>query len=115
MLARFGVFISMLLFWVFTGSAAHGSVWETRAQWNAENEAAYSDWISNVDENIFSSSKSPYQGIATDCAEAVYTLRIIFSFEHGLPFLIPVQNGILSNEMRRWDSISNNISRLKAF
>ena len=63
----------------------NASVWNSTSRWNNEWEKKYREWVKNdLTPEIFTEGK--YKGISTDCADAVYTLRAIFSYENKLPF-----------------------------
>lgn len=97
------------------------SVWEAPRNWNSEAETEYTEWVQKFwIPGIFSSKASRYYGIPTDCADASYSMRAIFAFEHGLPFAVRDNSAIrernvLSNHMERWDSIRDPLTRFKAF
>ena len=60
---------------------AQASVWKEQNQWDSSWEEKYSNWIqTSFNEDIFTAGK--YKGIPTDCADAVYAARAIFSFEN---------------------------------
>jgi hypothetical protein len=123
------LFIFLFLFFAIS-SISKAAVWPTTAQWSEEFENKYSEWIKNdVTPDFFSNpyigqSENPYHGIATHCASAVYILRLIFSYENGLPFVIrnphfngqPGAQGLskITNEMTTWDRLKEN-ERLLAF
>ncbi len=95
-------------------STSKADVWSATEQWSPEWEAKYSSWVkANWNIHFFENktlpdgSKNPYYGLHIDCADTVYSMRIIFSREHGLPFVIqdPTASGrTISNKMSRWDS-----------
>ena len=53
--------------------------------------------------------KTPiYYKYSHDCADAVYAMRLIFSYEYKLPFVIhnPSRPGkLISNRKKRWDKL----------
>ncbi|MCM0605394.1 MAG: hypothetical protein KA715_04830 [Xanthomonadaceae bacterium] len=62
-----------------------GSVWRVGSRrWNADYEKQFSDWLSTqINDKVF------YEvNMSTDCADAVFVLRAIFSRIHHLPFVI---------------------------
>lgn len=97
--------------------SAQAAVWKDQNQWDASWEEKYSNWVqTSFSEDIFTNGK--YKGIATDCADAVYAGRAIFSFENKLPFVIIDPTGgelKVSNSMSRFDGTKDEISRLKNF
>lgn len=98
-------------------SSAQAAVWQETQKWDSNWEQKYSDWIQNsFNEEIFVSG--PYKGIPTDCADAVYTARLIFSYENKLPFVIRDSTGgsnRISHKMSRFDSISDPLQRVRKF
>lgn len=103
---------------------SQAAVWKTVNQWSPEWEKTYTDWVrQNWNINVFATrtlpngQSNPYYGLRVDCADTVYSMRIIFSYEHGLPFVVndPSSSGkTLSNEMSRWDS-QNETARIRSF
>jgi hypothetical protein len=102
-----------LLLMSFQASAL---VWETSETWNEDWESKYSNWVATkFSENIFIQGK--YAGTVTDCADAVYTARMIFSYENKLPFAIKDPTGgggQISNKMSRWDG-QDEFNKFKKF
>ncbi len=103
----------------FTTLAA---VWTADNQWSEEYEAKYSEWMttSQVHADLFVDKKSPYYGLRADCADAVYALRAIFSFENSLPFAINNPSGgrtskYLTNDSTAFDKYSDPHERVIAF
>jgi hypothetical protein len=106
------------------GPKAEAAVWTDVNQWSAEWENKFSEWVrSSWQIDFFSrpflphGQKNPYYGLRLDCADTVYSMRIIFAFENKLPFVIqdPTASGkSLSNKMSRWDS-QNEIARIRHF
>jgi hypothetical protein len=104
--------------------SSQAAVWPTVHQWSPEMEQRYTEWVrQNWNINIFANptqrngQKNPYYGLRVDCADTVYSMRIIFSYENGLPFVVndPSSSGkTLSSEMSRWDS-QDQTSRIRNF
>jgi hypothetical protein len=105
---------------------AQAAVWIEENQWSPEWEQKYHEWLKvNAKANMFSAEKkadgqpNPYYGIRVDCADTVYSLRILFSFENKLPFGIvnPVApNGaLITNAITRFDSAQDGVPRLRKF
>ncbi|MFZ3230074.1 MAG: hypothetical protein WA160_07710 [Pseudobdellovibrio sp.] len=121
----------LLLVGIFTAVGAisltaKANVWTTENQWSSEWEQKYKNWLrDSTDSHLFSravnkdGSPNPYYGIRVDCADLVYSLRIIFSYENKLPFVIhnPVSSRVelISNDIKRYDKFSEGIPRLKVF
>lgn len=100
-------------------------VWTDVNSWNPEWEAKYETWVrENWQVDIFSrdtlpnGQSNPYKGMRTDCADTVYSMRMIFAFENKLPFVIqdPTSpTGTISNRLKRFNSISREIDRFREF
>lgn len=94
------------------------SVWNAHQSWNQGHEIAFSTFIEKeFHAEIFSSPQSPFYGLKTDCADAVYAARVIFAAKNGLPvqFADPTKSGsYISNKMSRWDHLPEK-ERLRNF
>jgi len=96
---------------------AQAAVWTATAQWSAQTEQQYQDWVrANWTKNVFD-NPGPLQGVELDCADAVYSMRLLFSYEQKLPFAVkdPSSNRAISNDMNRFNSISDPDRRFRAF
>lgn len=111
------VFTFVLGTLLLTASPAHSAVWQETNAWTPEWEQKYSDWVRDTfNEDIFTSGN--YKGIPTDCADAVYSARIIFAYENQLPFIIKDSTGgnnRLSNQMSRFDGFTEGLQRVHKF
>ena len=89
---------------------AHAAVWNTENTWDAAWEDRYREWVKeNWKENFFMDKEAPlYYKLEHDCADAVYLMRLIFSYEHQLAFVINNAHakGDISNKMKKWDRLS---------
>ncbi|MGE5085648.1 MAG: hypothetical protein ACM3MG_05060 [Bacillota bacterium] len=98
-------------------SLTQAAVWHETQSWTPEWEQRYSTWIqNNFNEDIFIAGN--YKGIPTDCADAVYLARLIFSYENRLPFIIKDStggSGSISNQMTRWDDTTDSLQRVRKF
>lgn len=94
--------------------AARADVWETKRQWDDQADEDFGRWIQKLPMDIFTSSSSSYKGISTDCAKAVYVLRILFAYEHGLPVNFTSGRG-LSNDNKSFDQYPEGLPRLMKF
>ncbi len=100
------VLLSFLL--VFLSTSSNAMVWKSENSWNAVWEKRYQHWVkNNWTEDFFMNEKKPlYYKFAHDCADAVYAMRLVFSYENKLPFVIhdPRKPGkTISNGKTRWD------------
>ncbi len=106
---------------------AHSAVWVDENQWDASWENKYHEWLKvTANTKMFANEKkangepNPYYGIRVDCADLVYSFRIIFSFENKLPFAMnnPVggsKSPAITNQVARYDKVSQGVPRLKTF
>lgn len=101
--------IKSFIFAILFSSVAQAAVWETTQEWNQEWENKFSEWVKyDVTWTIFNSGR--YR-IKTDCADAAYSIRAIFSYEHGLPFAFRNPNkykDTFTNEMTKFDKLPQN-------
>ncbi len=86
-------------------------VWRAENTWDDVWEKRYQHWVkNNWTEEFFMDEKKPiYYKFSHDCADAVYAMRLIFSYEYKLPFVIhnPSKRGkTISNGKTRWDKYS---------
>lgn len=105
-------------------TTTHAAVWTDVNQWSPAVEARYSDWVRAEWRTDFFSRRTlpngqsnPYYGLRVDCADTVYSMRIIFAYENKLPFVVqdPTASGkTISNKMSRWDGQSE-INRVRNF
>lgn len=95
-------------------SAASADVWQTWATWDESYEADYSNWIETkfIEDFFF---EGEWGGIATDCADAVYGSRIIFSYLNGLPFSLGPADPKFNNKSTAFDQIQDPKLRVRAF
>lgn len=98
-------------------SLSQAAVWQETQSWTPEWEQKYSTWVQNeFNEDIYMTGN--YKGIPTDCADAVYLGRIIFSYENKLPFVIKDSTGgsnRISNQMSRFDGTGDSLQRVRKF
>lgn len=106
--------------------SSRADVWPTENEWSPAWEQKYKDWLRNSTDAKFFSRKinadgnpNPYYGIRVDCADLVYSLRIIFSFENHLPFglhnAVSGANEIITNGITRYDKLPEGYPRARAF
>ncbi len=96
--------------------SAPAAVWESSNTWSADWENKYSAWVQSswhkeffAKPELANGQKNPYYGLRVDCADTVYSMRIVFSYENSLPFTMqdPTASGkTISNQMNRWDGKS---------
>ncbi len=93
---------------LFLTAPAHAMVWKSVNRWDATWEKRYQHWVkNNWTEDFFMNEKKPiYYKFSHDCADAVYAMRLVFSYENRLPFVIHNRSRpgkTISNGMTRWD------------
>lgn len=114
------LFISLLISMYSINVSAE--VWHSTNKWSSEWEKDYQQWINyNLRKNIFTDSDSVLNGIATDCADALYDVRLLYSYEHSLPFVVNAPD-VLRGKMKTFgsdtsmfDYIKDDKSRVRAF
>lgn len=109
--------IFILLLGILLTAQSQAAVWDNKNTWNQEWENKYSAWVrTSWHKEFFSKQlldngqKNPYYGLRVDCADTVYSMRIVFAYENNLPFVMqdPTASGrTISNQMNRWDSKAN--------
>lgn len=96
---------------------ASAQVWQATEAWNDQWETKYAEWIANsFHERFF--LENEWAGIETDCADAVYAARVIFSYLNGLPFAVSgsrERQSQFANTTKDFDFILNPVDRVKAF
>lgn len=118
-------FLFLALAVVFSlGFKAEAAVWTDVNQWSPAWEARFTEWVRTSWQTDFfarptleNGQSNPYLGLRLDCADTAYSMRLIFSYENHLPFIIqdPTASGkTLSNRMKRWDGQSET-SRVRNF
>lgn len=115
----FAMFVTLLSF------NAGAQVWVDTNKWSPEWDQRYQQWVrQNWQVDVFSrrtlpdGRTNPYYGMRVDCADTVYSMRIIFSYENSLPFAVldPTGSGkLITNRMTRFNSISNRDERFRQF
>lgn len=116
--------ITSLFLALSLGIKAEAAVWSDVNQWSPAWEERFAEWVRTswqVDffsrASLSNGQSNPYAGLRLDCADTVYSMRIIFSYENKLPFVVqdPTASGkTLSNKMSRWDGQSET-SRIRNF
>lgn len=117
---RFFSAISMVVLlgaMLFSPQLASAEVWQATEVWSDQWEIKYAEWIANsFNERFF--IENEWAGIETDCADAVYAARVIFSFQNKLPFALSGSRERqlkFSNTTNDFDSVLDPTERVKAF
>jgi hypothetical protein len=108
-------FLALVLL-VFTAHAQAG-VWTATSQWSGDAEQRYQDWVRSYWNIHVFEQNGPLQGVKLDCADAVYSMRLLFAYENRLPFAVkdPSSNRVISNDMNRFNTIADDNQRFRAF
>jgi hypothetical protein len=98
----------VIFFLIFPGSSAVADVWRAENQWDNNWERRYQQWVKTqwTDDIFMNPAKPIYYKFENDCADASYAMRLIFAYEHKLPFVVNDQmrpGKTISNSMDRWD------------
>jgi hypothetical protein len=99
---------------------ASAEVWKTgNNYWNGSWEVKYQNWVAkNWKPDFFMTKARPeYYLLPHDCADAIYLMRAVYSYENKLPFKIHYLNKkgkYISNTMTNWDKAPAN-QRFRAF
>lgn len=118
--------IALLFTVVLLSIVSKADIWVATEVWTPEKEVQYQTWIQKFAQiDMFSKplmadgTANPYYGLTTDCADTVYALRIIFSYENKLPWAMrdPMdRTKLITNELKRFDHIpEENSQRLHRF
>ena len=105
---------------IFGGAQVQSAVWESTATWNASWQERFSQWIESRDVHIEmalqASQDRDYLNVEMDCADFIYYLHAVFSFEHQLDFSVQMRNGHrLTNQTAQFDSLQDQKIRFKRF
>ena len=101
---------SILILFLITSSPLYASVWKATHKWDNAAEKDYQQWVkNNWTEDFFMNEKKPlYNKLSHDCADAVYLMRLVYSYEKKLPFVIHnahKRGRLITNKMRTWDKL----------
>ena len=100
----------------FSSKPCQSAVWTDVNTWDAAWEVKYSQWV----ESKFNSDffvYGDYGEIRTDCSDAVYYSRLIFTYENKLPYAIRDPSGgsrLITNRIGKFDRLAEP-NRIMAF
>lgn len=112
--------IGLATLFVLLSASANAAVWVAENEWDDGWEGKYREWVQQYwTEEFFMSKDQPlYNKIEHDCADAGYLMRLIFSYENRLPFIIhnmhDKNRGFISNKKSTWDKLPEE-KRLRKF
>jgi hypothetical protein len=117
---NFKLFV-VLIFSLFT-KFTQAEVWQATNSWDMKWEREYEAWVAKtLRTDVFTSNEGLLAGIATDCADALYDIRIQFAYENSLPFVINAPDVLsqkmktFGNETSMFDHIKDERLRVRAF
>ena len=117
---KFFLLVVSILFMFLTNAKA--SVWVSTEEWDSHWENNYQEWVrKNLKTTVFTEGNGLLAGMSTDCADALYDIRIQYSYEHSLPFVINAPEvlrakmKIFGNDTSMFDAIKDERSRVRAF
>jgi hypothetical protein len=90
------------------GPSAHASVWDVTREWTPEAEDQYSEWVKINWNRDYFTKPGPLKGLVMDCADAVYSMRILYASSTGLPFVMqdPTNSHrTISQAIKRFDKV----------
>lgn len=111
-----------LLFFSMFANGVHAEVWSATNKWDMKWERQYEEWVSRtLTTNIFTRSEGLLGNLSTDCADALYDIRIQFAYENSLPFVINAPDVLKSkmklfgNDTNMFDHMKDEKKRVRAF
>ncbi len=110
------MFTRIFLFFIcsLTLSTSKADVWKSSAAWDDAYEARYSQWVRHSFQESFFTT-GDWAGIKTDCADAIFAARIVFSYLNGLPFALGKAEPSFSNSSTFFDRVEGPILRVRLF
>ncbi|MFA6237715.1 MAG: hypothetical protein WC635_10345 [Bacteriovorax sp.] len=116
------VSLSLVLFLTISFTNVHAEVWHSKEEWSESWENEYRQWVNkNLRTDVFTSEEGLLGGLATDCADALYAIRIQFAYENSLPFVINAPDvlkptvKIFGSDTAMFDKITDEKKRVRAF
>lgn len=121
--------VAMNLFLLFTAlffsmsvPKLQAEVWHSNQEWNQEWESEYQRWVRDtLRTDKFTRGDGLLGGLANDCADALYAIRIEFAYLNSLPFIVNAPD-VLKSKMKyfgsdtsMFDSIKDEKKRVRAF
>jgi hypothetical protein len=101
-----------------TGAPVQAAVWTPTARWDEAAEQRYSQWVEEHFHSEFFYRGTPYEEVATDCADTAYGMRMVFAFENILPFAIRQPDDptrLINQATTRFDHLPAGLMRFRAF
>lgn len=114
--------LMILLILSMSSLRSNAEVWHSTKSWDEQWERKYEEWVGlNLKTNIFTENEGVLGKISTDCADALYDIRIQFAYEHSLPFIINAPesvstiNTLFGSNTSMFDAIKDERNRVRAF
>jgi hypothetical protein len=100
---------------ILLSAQVFGQVWNSQRKWDVSDIANFKSWVrTELDRDLFIEPSSPYYGIKTDCADAIFAYMAIYSLENQLYFQVKLGHNIyIDSDSNRFDHLPEN-ERLKA-
>lgn len=112
----------VLLIFSMVLNFAEAEVWHATNTWDRQWEKEYEHWVARtLRTDTFSGDEGLLAGIPTDCADALYDIRIQFAYENSLPFVINAPDVLrdkmktFGNDTSMFDNIKDERKRVRAF
>ena len=102
----------LFVVFLFLLSSVEASVWEGKNSWDESWEREYAEWLETEVTPEFYDRKMAWS--KTDCADAVYFFKAIFSYLNEIEFVVnhPNRRGrLISSNMNNFDRYSNDNDR----
>jgi hypothetical protein len=117
-LAKLAPLLTLLYGLLLAQMPVFGAVWPVTARWDQAAELRYSQWVEDHFHSEFFYRDTPYELIATDCADAAYGMRMVFAFENNLPYAIRQPGDaarLITQASSRFDHLPAGLIRFRAF
>ncbi|WP_157679951.1 hypothetical protein [Bacteriovorax sp. DB6_IX] len=104
-----------LLFSLLLCAQISAAIWKSERPWQEADMLNFREWVkSELNRDIFSNPDSPYFGIKTDCADAIFAYMAIYSLENQLYYQVKLSHDtIIDSDSPRFDHLEQR-ERLKA-
>ena len=104
--------LGVLAYVLLLSNVVNAKVWDSgNNYWNDSWEVKYQDWVAKEwkEDFLINQTKHPqFYRIPHDCADSIYLMRAVFSYQNKLPFKVHYlnkKNKYLSNTMTNWDKL----------
>lgn len=102
---------------------AESAIWVAENQWDNQWDKKWQAWVKSdaLHRKIFKKRGTILHDFPTDCADALYVLRIYFAYKNKLPFIVNApsdyteEGDLLTNNSTMYDHVSKPDNRVRAF